>query len=108
MLLLRRTVREFVVMAGEYPILLCLAKAAGERATLGICAHEDIPILRLEIFRDIVATNLQASGITAEERETLERMQLLLMDPIANHKPITLLLRSSVIVDLLCGDHEDN
>ena len=108
MLLLTRVVREFVILGGEYPVLLCLAKAAGERATLGICAHEEIPIYRLEIVSDIIAANLLVKGISAEERETLDRMELLLMDPMANHKAINILLRSPVMVDLLYGDYVDN
>jgi len=110
MLILSRLVGEWVVMAGEYPVLVCLTKVAGEgeRATLGFCAHEDVSIYRLELLSEIVARNLLAAGISLEERNTLEKMELLLLDPMTNDKAINALLRSAEMVDLLCGDHEGN
>ncbi len=108
MLILSRVVGEWVIFGGEYPVLVCVTKPAGERVTLGICAHEETPIFRLELLRDIIATNLHVKEISAEERDVLERMELLLTDPIANDKAINVLLRTPEMIDLLCGGHEDN
>ncbi|MDD5751182.1 MAG: carbon storage regulator [Candidatus Peribacteraceae bacterium] len=108
MLILTRVVGEWTVVGGELPALICVTKPADERVTLGICAHEDIPIYRMELLRDIIARNLHAAGISPDERNTLEQMEMLLLDPAANDKAIVRLLAEQVMVDLLCGDHRDN
>lgn len=98
-----------MVFGGENPALVLLVESNGTRNRLGFTAGPDVPIVDLDLFRQIVAEESgHSERLFVWERKALRQMQQLLGDVIANNTAIVELLKDPVFIDLLAGFHGKN
>jgi carbon storage regulator len=53
LILSRRSQESFVIGEGENAVLITLVRIEGEKAKIGIAAPRDVPVHRLEVYRNI-------------------------------------------------------